>query len=143
MMSLENSLALLPDKPLLLFDGVCNLCSFEVQFLINHDSKGNLMFTSQQSNKGQKILTHLNLKHLDLQTAVLIDNNVVYTKSAAIIRTFNYLDGAWRYGRFLNIIPSFISNFFYGILAKNRYRWFGQKEACWIPTNALRQRFWE
>ena len=134
---------LLPDKPLLLFDGVCNLCSTEVQFLINHDSKGNLMFTSQQSERGQAILNNLNLKHLDLQTVVLIDNNLVYTKSGAIIRTFKYLDGAWRYGYFLKIIPRFISDFFYGNLAKNRYRWFGQKEACWIPTKALKNRFWE
>ncbi len=134
---------LLPAKPLLLFDGVCNLCSTEVQFLINHDSKGNLMFTSQQSERGQAILNNFNLKHLDLQTVVLIDNNLVYIKSAAIIRTFKYLDSVWRYGYFLNIIPRFISDFFYGILAKNRYRWFGQKEACWIPTKTLRQRFWE
>ena len=134
---------LLPDKPLLLFDGVCNLCAYEVQFLISHDPEGNLMFTSQQSEKGQAILKKFNLEHLTSQTVVLIDNNLVFTKSRAIVRTFKYLEGFWYYGYYFKIIPSFISDFFYQFVAANRFRWFGKKEACWIPTKALRQRFWE
>ena len=141
--SLNKNFELLPDKPLLLFDGVCNLCASEVRFLISHDPKANLMFTSQQSEKGQAIIKNFNLEHLESQTVLLIDNNLVFTKSKAIVRTFKYLDGFWRYGYYLKIIPAFISDFFYRIVAANRYRWFGKKEACWIPTNALRQRFWE
>ena len=142
-LTLDKSLNLLPNKPLLLFDGVCNLCSTEVQFLIKHDSEGKLMFTSQQSDKGQAILKSLHINHLDLQTVILIEEGIVYTRSSAIIHTFNYLDGVWQFGKYLKIIPSFIADFFYKILAANRYKWFGKKEACWIPTPALRSRFWE
>ena len=141
--SLNKNFELVPDKPLLLFDGVCNLCSYEVQFLISHDPKGNLMFSSQQSDKGQAIIKKFNLEHLESQTVVLIDNNLVFTQSKAIVRTFKYLEGFWRYGYYLKIIPTFIPDFFYRIIAANRYRWFGKKEACWIPTKALQSRFWE
>ena len=141
--TIDKSFNLLPNKPLLLFDGVCNLCSTEVQFLIKHDTDAHLMFTSQQSERGQSILNQLGIKHLDLQTVVLIDDNKVYTQSAAIVRTFKYLDSNWKYFYFLKIIPTFISDFFYKVLAKHRYKLFGKKDACWIPNQNLRSRFWE
>lgn len=132
---------LFPEKPLVLFDGVCNLCSASVQFVIEHDPEGKILFASLQSERGQAILTHFGMKTDDFDTFVLIENGQAYTRSTAVLREVRYFSGLWKYLYALIIVPRPIRDFFYNIIAKNRYRWFGKKNECWLPTPELKMRF--
>lgn len=133
---------LFPDKPLVLFDGVCNLCNASVQFIIEHDPEGKIMFCSLQSERGQAILTHLGMKTDDFDTFIFIEQGKAYTRSSGILKEVSYFAGWWRFLSIFSIIPKRIRDFFYNIVAQNRYRWFGKKESCWIPTPELKARFW-
>jgi predicted DCC family thiol-disulfide oxidoreductase YuxK len=132
---------LFPAKPLVLFDGVCNLCNASVQFIIEHDSEGKIMFCSLQSERGQAILQHLGMKTDDFDTFIFIENGEAYTRSAGILKEVSYFDGWWRFLSIFRIVPRPIRDFFYNIVAQNRYRWFGKKESCWLPTPELKARF--
>ena len=135
----ENTL--FPEKPLVLFDGVCNLCSASVQFVIEHDPEGKILFASLQSEHGQAILQHLGMKTDDFDTFILIENGVAYTRSTGVLKEVRYFSGLWKYLYALIIVPRPIRDFFYNIIAKNRYRWFGKKNECWLPTPELKMRF--
>lgn len=126
---------------ILLFDGVCHLCDQSVQFIIKHDPKGYFQFASLQSEVGQALLKQYNLTHLDLNTTVLIENGKAYTFSTASLRVMRKLSGTWPLFYSLILIPPFIRNPIYRWVARNRYRWFGKKEACPIPTPEQRMRF--
>ena len=133
--------SLFPEKPLVLFDGVCNLCNASVQFIIEHDPEGNLLFCSLQSERGQGILQYLGMKTDDFDTFIFIENGQAYTRSTGVLREIRYFKGAWRFLSILRFIPSPIRDFFYNIVAGNRYRWFGKKNECWLPTPELKARF--
>jgi predicted DCC family thiol-disulfide oxidoreductase YuxK len=128
-------------EPILLFDGVCNLCHNTVQFIIAHDKVGKFRFASLQSDIGQQLLRRHEVKTEALQSAVLLLNGQHYVYSDAALEVARHLDGAWSWLYIFKIIPSFIRNAIYHIVARNRYRWFGQKEQCWIPTPDLKARF--
>lgn len=132
---------LFPEKPLVLFDGVCNLCSASVQFIIEHDPEGKILFASLQSERGQAILQHFGMRTDDFDTFVLIENGQAYTRSTAVLREVRYFSGLWKYLYALIIVPRPIRDFVYNIVAKNRYRWFGKKNECWLPTPELKMRF--
>ena len=131
----------LPNKPLVLFDGVCNLCNGSVQFLIRHDPKGKLMFAALQSNKGQEILKHFGMKTDNLDSFVLVEDGQAYIKSTGVLRELKILGGFFSLFYGLIIVPTPIRDFFYNFVAKNRYRFFGKKEFCMIPTPELKARF--
>ncbi len=135
----ENTL--FPEKPLVLFDGVCNLCSASVQFIIEHDPEGKIMFASLQSERGQAILQHLGMKTDDFDTFILIENGQAYTGSTGVLKEVRYFSGLWKYLYVLIVVPRPIRDFFYNIIAKNRYRWFGKKKECWLPSPELKMRF--
>jgi predicted DCC family thiol-disulfide oxidoreductase YuxK len=130
-----------PDKPLILFDGVCNLCNGSVQFIIKHDKQSKFLFTSLQSEKGQAILTHFGLKTDDFDTFILLDKGEIYTKSSGVLREFAILGGWFKIFTIFYLVPTFIRDLFYSFVAKNRYRFFGKKEYCMIPTPELKARF--
>lgn len=132
---------LYPDKPLVLFDGVCNLCNASVQFIIEHDPEGKIMFASLQSERGQAILQHLGMKMDDFDTFIFIEKGVAYTRSTGILKEIRYFRGLWRFLYVFIVIPRPIRDFFYNIVARNRYRWFGKKNECWLPTPELKMRF--
>jgi predicted DCC family thiol-disulfide oxidoreductase YuxK len=132
---------LFPEKPLVLFDGVCNLCSTSVQFIIKHDPAGKIMFCSLQSERGQAILAYLGMKTDSFDTFVFIENGKAYTRSAGVLREISYFSGFWRYLSIFRFIPRPIRDFLYNIVARNRYRWFGKKDSCWLPTPELKARF--
>jgi len=131
----------LKNKSIILFDGVCNLCNGSVQFIIKRDKKQNFLFTSLQSDAGQELLLHFNLKNSDFDSIILIKNNKVYQKSTAILHISRHLPGLWKLNYGFIIIPKFIRDFFYTIIANNRYKWFGKKDSCMIPTTELQKRF--
>lgn len=131
----------LPDK-IVLFDGVCNFCESSVQFILRHDKTGSLRFASLQSEIGQQLLTAYGISH-ELQSVVFVESGKAYTKSAAAFRIARYFGGWWKLLLVFSILPAFITDFGYDIIAKNRYRWFGKKDACMIPSADIRSRFLE
>jgi predicted DCC family thiol-disulfide oxidoreductase YuxK len=126
---------------ILLFDGVCNLCNNAVQFVIKRDKNAVTKFASLQSAIGQKILLQHQLSNTEFDSFVYIKNNVVLLKSTAALHLMKDIGGVWKLLYAFIIVPKFIRNFVYDIVAKNRYKWFGKKDVCMIPTVELQQRF--
>jgi predicted DCC family thiol-disulfide oxidoreductase YuxK len=129
------------DQPIVLFDGVCNLCNGAVQFIIRHDKNEKFLFASLQSEIGKRILSLNNLSRDDLKTFLLIEDERVYTKSTAALRVIKQLNGFISILYTFNVIPKFIRDSIYDLVAKNRYNWFGKKDECMIPTPQLKARF--
>ncbi len=128
-------------KPVVLFDGVCNLCNGAVQFIINRDKKERFMFASLQSDFGQQLLEKHQLNKTDFDSFILLEDEKIYLKSTAALRIYGNLGGLWKASYGLFIFPAFIRNLVYDLVARNRYRFFGKKDACMIPTPALKARF--
>jgi len=131
------------EGPVILFDGVCNLCSGAVQFVIKRDKKNIFRFASLQSSFGQRVLQNCHLSTGNFTSFVLLQNGRVYVKSAAALLVARQLSGFWPLLYAFIIIPSFLRNIVYNVIAANRYKWFGQKEACWIPSPELKIRFFD
>ena len=128
------------DKPVILFDGVCNLCSGSVQFVLKRDKEKLFRFASLQSAYGQKILQQFNLPADNFNSFILYQDGKFFTKSTGALKMFSKL-GGWKWVKIFWIVPEFIRDAVYNLIAKNRYKWFGKKEECWIPTPELRERF--
>ncbi|MBJ2173022.1 thiol-disulfide oxidoreductase DCC family protein [Aureibaculum sp. A20] len=131
----------LNNKSIILFDGVCNLCNNSVQFIINRDKNNHFIFASLQSDAAQDILLHFQRNNSDFDSIILIVNGKIFDKSSAILKIFNKLNGFWKYSYVFIIIPKFIRDFFYTLIAQNRYKWFGKKDSCIIPTKELKAKF--
>lgn len=125
---------------ILLFDGVCNFCNGSVQFIIKRDQAAYFRFASIQSEAGQELLAQYNIP-TEVDSVILIERGRAYTESTAALKVCRQLDGAWKLFSVLLIVPPFIRNVFYRLFAKNRYRFFGQTEACMLPTIEQRKRF--
>ena len=133
-----------PNKKIILFDGVCNLCNSAVQFVIQHDKKDVFRFVALQSELGQEILQHIGINSKNIDSIILYEPGIAYYyKSQAAIQISKYLDGFWHLGSVFRIIPTGISNLLYDYIAKNRYKWYGKKESCMIPTPELKIKFLE
>ena len=126
--------------PVLLFDGVCNLCVGSVQFFLKHDRKNTLKFASLQSDFGVRSRQKYNILPT-IDSLLLIKNDKVYNRSTAALLACAELGGIWPIILVLRIIPKFIRDYIYDYIARNRYKWFGKKEVCWIPTPELNTRF--
>ena len=129
------------NSPVILFDGVCNLCNGSVQFIIKHDQAGLYKFASLQSEAGQQLLKQHQLPTADFNSFVLLENGKVFTKSTAALMVAKNLYGTVKILYGFIIVPSFIRNAVYNFIAANRYKWFGKRESCMIPTQALKSRF--
>jgi predicted DCC family thiol-disulfide oxidoreductase YuxK len=126
-------------KSIVLFDGVCNLCNGVVQFIITEDKSQRFQFASQQSEIGQKLLETHKLPSMD--TVVLVESRSVYTQSDAVLEIMKRLPSPWNWFAVFNIIPKFLRDLIYKLVARYRYNIFGKREACWLPTPELRARF--
>jgi predicted DCC family thiol-disulfide oxidoreductase YuxK len=129
------------DSPILLFDGVCNLCSGAVRFVIRHDPGGRFRFAALQSEAGRRLLVQHGLPADALDTFVLIAGARCFTRSDAAIELARRLGGAWRGLALLRLVPRPIRDAAYGVVVRNRYRWFGRSESCMVPTPELARRF--
>ncbi|HFB99811.1 MAG TPA: thiol-disulfide oxidoreductase DCC family protein [Phaeodactylibacter sp.] len=127
--------------PILLFDGVCNLCNNSVQFVVKHDPNAKFRFAVIQSDVGQELLSHFNLPTQELFSVILIENKKAYTRSSAALQLLKNMDSWHRFFYAMIIFPKPIRDYFYKIIANNRYQWFGKKENCMIPTPELKARF--
>ena len=126
---------------IILFDGVCNLCNGAVNFVIKRDPGNVFKFTPLQEKQGVLLLKKHAIDAQELDSIVLVENKKVYTKSSAALRIARKLSNLWPLFFVLLIIPSFIRDGVYDFIAKNRYKWFGKKERCIIPTPGLREKF--
>ncbi|WP_102262443.1 thiol-disulfide oxidoreductase DCC family protein [Mesobacillus jeotgali] len=126
--------------PVILFDGVCNFCDASVQFILNRDPNETFHFASLQSEAGQELLKKYQVRD-DVDSMILIENDKVYYKSAAALRISRHLRGAWKLLYLFMIVPAPIRNVVYDLIARNRYKWFGQKESCMLPPPDVRKRF--
>ena len=132
-----------PDGPaLVLFDGVCNLCEGTVRFIIRRDRSAQFRFASLQSAAAEQALSPFGEDGRLLESVLLIDDGRLYRKSRAILRIAKRLDGAWPLFYWLFAwVPALVADPVYEFVGRRRYRWFGQKEECWIPTPELMRRF--
>jgi predicted DCC family thiol-disulfide oxidoreductase YuxK len=128
-------------QPVILFDGVCNFCNSAVNFVIKRNAKANIMFTPMQSAAGQKLLKQYNLPEDEMKSFIFIENNTVYKQSTGALKVCRYLRGLWPLCYCFIIVPRFIRDGIYNWIAKNRYKWFGKKEFCMIPTPEIKARF--
>ncbi len=127
--------------PVILFDGICNFCNSAVNFTIKRDKHKKIKFAPLQSDTGKSILKQHGLPENYSSSFLFIENGKLYNRSAAALRVCRYLSGLWPLCYSLIIIPAFIRNAVYDFIAKNRYKWFGQKDACMVPTPDVRARF--
>lgn len=128
-------------NPVILFDGVCNFCNGTVHFLLQQDKKRVFRFAALQSEAGQKLLTQYQLPTGSFDTFLLLDKGKVYKRSTAALRVGSKLPWYWKWTQVFWIVPKFLRDGIYQIIARNRYHWFGKKEACMIPTPEMRSRF--
>ena len=126
-----------------LFDGVCNLCNGSVNWIIDHDKKNQFQFASLQSAYGSKKVIEIGLSDDYMDTVVLIEDDKVFTHSDAILQIAKHLGGIYSLAVVFFIVPKFVRNFFYKIIAGNRYKWFGKRDACRMPTPELKSKFIE
>lgn len=140
--------------PVLLFDGVCNLCNGAVQFIIRRDRRAIIRFAPlqweglshwlQTNNVETSVISSILSSRLSSDapdTVMLVDKGKVYVKSDAALHVARYLDGGWPMLGLMGLVPRSIRNFLYDLIARNRYRWFGKREVCMIPTPDLQSRF--
>jgi predicted DCC family thiol-disulfide oxidoreductase YuxK len=129
------------DHPIILFDGVCNLCNGSVLFIIKRDPASKFYFAALQSDFGKEQLKKFGLPTVELNSVLLLEGGKLHQRSSAALEIARRLSGAWPALYIFKLIPSFIRNIVYDWIAHNRYRWFGKKEACMIPTPELKSRF--
>jgi len=126
---------------IILFDGVCNLCNSSINYVIRRDTKDVFRFATIQEETGQGLLAKHGIDTFKTDSIILIDNNKVYVKSTAALRVAKYLGGGHPLLYGFMIVPSFIRNWVYDYIARNRYRWYGKKESCMVPTPELQSKF--
>jgi len=125
------------ERPVILFDGVCNLCTGSVRFVIERDSRKQFRFASLQSPVAERLLG----RREDLESVILLQNGKTYRKSGAALRIARRLDGLWPLLAVLLVIPGFLRDAVYDWIGRRRYRMFGKRDVCWSPQPELADRF--
>jgi predicted DCC family thiol-disulfide oxidoreductase YuxK len=128
-------------RDVVVFDGVCNLCSRSVRFIIAHEAVPHFEFAPVQSPAGQRLLKRFGFAPDDVKTFVLIAGGKAYVRSDAAIRIARHLRGAWKLTALVWILPRPLRDWLYDVIARNRYRWFGRTDVCMVPTPEVRSRF--
>lgn len=131
----------LNEKGVVLFDGVCNFCNSSVNFIIRHDKNDYFRFTPLQSEIGKRISERYNLEYGNLKSVILVENGKIYTRTTAALKIARKLSGAWPLLYAFIVIPAPLRDIVYNIIAKYRYKWWGEMDACMIPTPEVRKKF--
>lgn len=130
------------DKKIVLFDGVCNLCNTSIQWIIEHDKKDVFRFVALQSDLGQEIIKYIGIDIKTTDSIVLYQPGIAYYyKSEAVFEISKEMGGLFYFVNLFSILPDSFTNSIYDFVAKNRYKWYGRKESCMIPTDALKLKF--
>ena len=128
-------------QPIIIFDGVCNLCEFSVRFIIKNDRQEKFKFVAAQSQRGMDFQRLYGVDTLMDGSVILLKDNQAYVKSDAAVEIAKDLDCPWNVLQIFKFIPKSARDFIYSIILKNRYRWFGKKNECLLPDNNIRERF--
>ena len=132
------------NKKIILFDGVCNLCNNPVNIIIDHDKNDVFRYASLQSQLGQQLTLERGIDTSKIDSIILIDpGNAYYIKSTAALQIAKHLSGGYRLLSNFLFLPESFRNLVYDFIAKNRYKWFGKKDNCRIPTPELKNKFLE
>jgi len=129
------------NKNIILFDGVCNLCNNAITFVIKRDPKDLFRYTPLQSDAGTYLCNKYTIDTTKVDSIILIQNNKAYIKSTAALKIARHLSGFYPLFSLFLILPSIIRNWVYDYIANNRYKWYGKKESCMIPTPELKAKF--
>jgi len=129
------------ESPVILFDGICNLCCGWVQFLIQQDKKMKFRFSSIQSESGERLLLSVGLDNNTLKTIVYIKPNEFFIESSAVLEILRELGGVWILSGIFRLIPASIRDRFYRFISKKRYKIFGKRSSCFIPSPENNKRF--
>jgi len=129
------------EKKIILFDGLCNLCSSSVHFILKRDKKNQFLFGSLQGKAGQDYLNKFNLPADTFNSFMLIDGEKMYTRSSGVLRMLKHLGNGWQLLYAFIIVPKFIRDSIYNLVAKNRYKWFGKKTECWLAAESMKVKF--
>ena len=129
------------NQAIILFDGVCNFCNSAVNFVIKRDKNNLIQFSPLQTEIAHELLARHKLPTEDMKSFIFIEEGKSYTQSTAALKVCRYLTGLWPLLYSFIIIPRFIRDGIYKLIAKNRYKWFGQKTECMIPTPELLAKF--
>ncbi len=130
-----------PPKPVLFFDGVCNLCNSWVNFVIDRDPEARILFAPLQSEISRSLLLQFDMDADAMDTVVLLDQGRLYERSDAVLQLVGYLGGPVRLIRAGVLVPRFLRDAVYNYIAKKRYRWFGKRDECRVPEPGLKNRF--
>jgi len=128
-------------QPVIFFDGVCNLCNAAVQFIIKHDQAAVFKLAALQSDGATRLLGSLAPNSDAANSILLWENGILYTRSTAALRIARHLHGGWKLLYAFIIVPTFIRDAVYRLVARNRYRIWGKQEQCMVPAPGLRDRF--
>jgi predicted DCC family thiol-disulfide oxidoreductase YuxK len=129
----------MPD--LIIFDGQCHLCAGSVQFILKHESAPHYLFAPVQSTTGAQSMLKHGLDPSDVNTFLVIEDDLAFTRSDAALRIARRLRLPWRLLVVLALVPRPLRNWGYNLVASNRYRWFGRSQECWLPNQAYAKRF--
>ncbi|MGB0788754.1 MAG: thiol-disulfide oxidoreductase DCC family protein [Marinirhabdus sp.] len=129
------------EHKVILFDGVCNLCNASVNFVIRHDPNDVFRFAALQEGVGQQYIKKHAIDTSKTDSIILIDGERAYVKATAALRIARHLNGAWPLLYSFMILPKPIRNRVYDLVARNRYKWYGKRESCTIPTPELQRKF--
>lgn len=131
------------EHPVLLFDGVCNLCNRWIQFVIDRDPEAIFRFAPLQSDVADDLLAEAGYEGETLDSVVLIEDGEYFAKSGAVIRTGKHLGGVYRLLGPVGYVPRVVRDFVYDIVANRRYDWFGKRDSCMMPSPDIEERFLE
>ena len=129
-----------PDRPIIFFDGVCNLCTGSVKFVLKRDKKEAFLFSSLQSEFAKQTLSKFG-RTTELSSFILLENGKIYDRSSAALRVSQRLTAPWPALSGFLVIPKFIRDAVYDFIARHRYQWFGKQDSCMIPTAEIKARF--
>ena len=130
------------DKKIILFDGVCNLCDSSIQFIIKHDKNDVFRFVALQSDLGQEIIKYIGVDISKTDSIILYEpGKAYYYKAEAALKIAKELGEIYAAISWFSILPKTLTNSVYDYIAKNRYKWYGKKDACMIPTPELKAKF--
>lgn len=130
-------------NPVILFDGVCNLCNGSILFILNRDPSGIFRFAPLQSETGKNLLSKFDLPNDKLDSIILVENNEYYLRSTASLKILQRLGALWKIVYVFMLVPRPVRDYIYDIVARNRYKWYGKRAECMIPSSDIESRFLE
>jgi predicted DCC family thiol-disulfide oxidoreductase YuxK len=129
------------NEHIVIFDGICNFCNGAINFIIKHDPDGVFVFTPMQSELAKSLILKYKIDNVGIDTFLLIKNDTAYIWTDAALEIAKDLNGYWYLANVTRIIPRFIRDYLYRVFARNRYRLFGKRTKCMVPTPSLKKRF--